>query len=87
MGKRSQLKPGSKSGDSIYVNNHIFLGRLEEQKQFRNVLGEVLNTTDEELPGSRCFTATAGKGKTTLAARLRDLPPGRDDRSVDHGWS
>jgi len=78
MGKRSQLKPGSKSGDSIYVNNHIFLGRVEEQKQFRNVLGEVLNTTDEELPWVVLLYGDGGMGKTTLAARFRDIARGEE---------
>jgi len=78
MGKRSQLKPGSKSGDSIYVNNHIFLGRVEEQKQFRNVLGEVLNTTDEELPWVVLLHGDGGMGKTTLAARFRDIAQGEE---------
>ena len=73
MRKRSQLKPGSKSGDSIYVNNHIFLGRVEEQKQFRNVLSEVLNTTEEELPWVVLLYGDGGMGKTTLAARFRDI--------------
>jgi tetratricopeptide (TPR) repeat protein len=78
MGKRSQLKPGSKSDDSIYVNNHIFLGRVEEQKQFRNVLGEVLNTTGEELPWVVLLHGDGGMGKTTLAARFRDIAQGEE---------
>jgi tetratricopeptide (TPR) repeat protein len=78
MGKRSQLKPGSKSGDSIYVNNHIFLGRVEEQKQFRNVLSEVLNTADEELPWVVLLYGDGGMGKTTLAARFRDIARGEE---------
>src|SRR5262245_46414908 len=78
MSKRSQLKPGSKSGDSIYVNNHIFLGRVEEQKQFRNVLGEVLNTTDEKLPWVALLYGDGGMGKTTLAARFRDIAQGEE---------
>ncbi|HEU0175963.1 MAG TPA: tetratricopeptide repeat protein [Blastocatellia bacterium] len=78
MGKRSQLKPGSKSDNSIYVNNHIFLGRVEEQKQFRNVLGEVLNTTDEELPWVVLLYGDGGMGKTTLAARFRDIAQGEE---------
>ncbi|MGH9755504.1 MAG: tetratricopeptide repeat protein, partial [Blastocatellia bacterium] len=78
MKKRSQLKPGSESGNLIYVNNHIFLGRVEEQKQFRNVLGEVLNTTGEELPWVALLYGDGGMGKTTLAARFRDIAQGEE---------
>jgi tetratricopeptide (TPR) repeat protein len=78
MGKRSQLKPGSKSVDPIYVNNHIFLGRVEEQKQFRNVLGEVLSAADEELPWVVLLYGDGGMGKTTLAARFRDIAQGEE---------
>ncbi len=73
MAKRSQSNPKPDLSNLIYVNKHIFLGRVEEQKQFRNVLGEMLNTSDEKLPWVVLLYGDGGMGKTTLASRFRDI--------------
>ena len=58
----------------IYVNQKLFLGRVEEQKQFRNALREVLAApTNEELPYIFLLYGDGGMGKTTLARRLYDI--------------
>src|SRR5262245_18524011 len=78
MGKHGQRRPRSELNNLIYVNNHIFLGRVEEQKQFRNVLNEMLNTTDEDLPWVVLLYGDGGMGKTTLASRFRDIARGEE---------
>lgn len=60
--------------DPIYVDKTLFLGRVEEQKQFRAVLSEVLaQPRDEDLPYVLLLFGDSGMGKTTLAKRFRDI--------------
>ncbi len=56
------------------VDDRLFLGRVEEQKQFRAALTEVLaQPNQEELPYIFLLYGLGGMGKTTLAKRLRDI--------------
>jgi len=58
----------------IYVNQNLFLGRVEEQKQFRHVLQEMLTPPPgETLPYVLLLYGQGGMGKTTLAQRFRDI--------------
>ena len=60
--------------ERIYVDGTLFLGRVEEQKQFRAALNEVLYPPpDENLPYIFLLYGDGGMGKTTLAKRLRDI--------------
>jgi len=60
--------------EPIYVDNALFLGRVEEQKQFRAALTEVLAAPpDENLPYIFLLYGDGGMGKTTLAKRFRDI--------------
>ncbi|VAW33858.1 hypothetical protein MNBD_CHLOROFLEXI01-3523 [hydrothermal vent metagenome] len=44
----------------IYVNDRLFLGRVEEQKQFRAALRDTLPPRlGRNFPTSFCFTAAA----------------------------
>ncbi len=58
----------------ITVDNELFLGRVEEQKQFRAALMDLLNLPPgEELPYVILLYGDGGMGKTTLAKRFRDI--------------
>ena len=58
----------------IDVTKRLFLGRVEEQKQFRAVLNEVLAAPPEEdLPYVVFLYGDGGMGKTMLARRFRDI--------------
>jgi len=58
----------------IYVDKTLFLGRVEEQKQFRAALNEVLAAPPgEDLPYVLLLFGDGGMGKTTLAKRFRDI--------------
>ena len=58
----------------IYVDNALFLGRVEEQKQFRAALTEVLAAPpDEDLPYILLLYGDGGMGKTMLAKPFRDI--------------
>ncbi len=58
----------------IYVDKTLFLGRVEEQKQFRAALNEVLAAPPgQELPYILLLFGDGGMGKTSLAKRFRDI--------------
>jgi len=60
--------------ERIYVDDKLFLGRVEEQKQFRAALNEVLAPPPgEDLPYIFLLYGDGGMGKTTLAKRFRDI--------------
>ena len=62
------------SHDPIYVDNKLFLGRVEEQKQFCAALTEVLKPPPgENLPYIFLLYGDGGMGKTTLTKRFRDI--------------
>ena len=61
-------------GQAIKVDNQLFVGRVEEQKQFRAALAEVLEfPPKEDLPYICLLYGDGGTGKTTLAKRFRDI--------------
>ena len=58
----------------LYVDGKLFLGRVEEQKQFRAALNEVLRPPpDETLPYIFLLYGDGGMGKTSLAKRFCDI--------------
>ena len=58
----------------ISVDNKLFVGRVEEQKQFRAALNELLSPPPRELlPYLSLLYGEGGSGKTTLAKRFRDI--------------
>ena len=58
----------------ITVDDKLFVGRVEEQKQFRAALAEVLEPPQkEDLPYVCLLYGDGGTGKTTLAKRFRDI--------------
>jgi tetratricopeptide (TPR) repeat protein len=59
---------------SLMVDDKLFVGRVEEQKQFRAALAELLNPPPtEDLPYVCLLHGDGGTGKTTLAGRFRDI--------------
>ncbi|MFN2189121.1 MAG: hypothetical protein ACK2T3_10180, partial [Candidatus Promineifilaceae bacterium] len=61
-------------GQAITVDNQLFVGRVEEQKQFRSALTELLDPpAEEKLPYICLLYGDGGSGKTTLAKRFRDI--------------
>lgn len=58
----------------IYVDEEIFLGRIEEQERFREALRSLLaGRKDDDLPFVFLLYGEGGMGKTKLARRLRDI--------------
>ncbi len=58
----------------IYVNRRLFLGRVEEQEQFRAALKKTLHPPrGETLPYVVLLYGDGGVGKTTLAHRFLDI--------------
>ena len=65
------------STSPIYVNDRLFLGRVREQREFRNLLRDVLDERDgDALPYVVLLYGDGGIGKTTLAKRLLDIAAG-----------
>lgn len=59
---------------SITVNGQPFFGRVEEQKQFRSALSDILTPPpDESLPYVLMLYGDGGIGKSTLAQRFYDI--------------
>lgn len=62
------------SNSPILVNNQPFFGRVEEQKVFRMALYELCHPPkNESLPYVFLLYGAGGIGKSTLAARYRDM--------------
>lgn len=59
---------------AVTVDDKLFVGRVEEQKQFRAALAEVLDPPPgEDLPYVCLLYGDGGTGKTTLAKRFHDI--------------
>lgn len=59
---------------NVTIDGKIFLGRADEQKQFKAALLELLENNDQEhLPYICLLHGDGGIGKTTLAKRFRDI--------------
>jgi tetratricopeptide (TPR) repeat protein len=64
----------TKGDHSIYVDNELFLGRLDEQEQFREVLNTVIENRDDKAPPFIFLIyGEAGLGKSQLTRRLYDI--------------
>ena len=62
------------SNSQILVHKKPFLARVEEQEQFRVAWREVCDAPeDEKLPYVFLLYGAGGIGKSTLAARYRDM--------------
>ncbi len=58
----------------IYVDAELFLGRVEEQEQFRRALHTLLAPpTDDDPPWVFLLYGEGGMGKSKLARRFRDI--------------
>jgi tetratricopeptide (TPR) repeat protein len=58
----------------VYVENELFLGRLDEQDRFREVLRTVLVPQDDDTPPFIFLIhGVGGMGKSQLTRRLRDI--------------
>ncbi len=62
------------TNQSVYVENELFLGRLDEQDRFREVLRTVLSSRDEDGPPFIFLIyGEGGMGKSQLTRRLYDI--------------
>jgi hypothetical protein len=59
---------------SVYVDNELFLGRLDEQERFRETLRTVLMARDDDAPPFIFLLhGEGGMGKSQLTRRLYDI--------------
>ncbi len=62
------------TGQPVYVENELFLGRLDEQDYFRGVLRAVMAPQDDDAPPFIFLLhGEGGMGKSQLTRRLRDI--------------
>jgi tetratricopeptide (TPR) repeat protein len=82
------INGGSRMTDQpIYVDEEIFLGRIEEQERFREALRSLLaGRKDDDLPSVFLLYGEGGMGKTKLARRLRDIALGESKGRLRAIW-
>ncbi|HXV96901.1 MAG TPA: hypothetical protein VEC93_00655, partial [Anaerolineae bacterium] len=72
----------------IYVDNELFLGRLDEQERFRETLHTVLASRDDDAPPFIFLLhGEGGMGKSQLTRRLYDIAAAdKADISIQGDW-